>query len=315
MVRRTTDLGWWAENWLDALRVMGWSARIDRGKAYARAGRVGDVRIEPGMVSARVRGSRPTPYRVEIRLPKLDEAVWHQAIGQLAGRASLAAGLLIGQAHPEIEEIFRAAGHGLFPNHTERMTLSCSCPDWERPCKHVAAVFFVVADELDKDPFHLFAMRGHPRDSVLTMLRARRLTQQMNEEPGEVLIALEPVRSLRDELSELLAEGPDDFWEMGAMPALPSIEQSDRTATHALSPSIITARAIISGQKQELPDVLRRMGPAPRGLGGTAMVSQLATAYQILSSQAAASLRPPAPSPAPQSDLGASQIEESAGTT
>jgi hypothetical protein len=50
----------------------------------------------------------------------------------------------------------------------------CSCPDWANPCKHAAAVCYLVADTLDADPFLLFLMRGRGRDTLLAGLRTRR---------------------------------------------------------------------------------------------------------------------------------------------
>src|SRR5207237_9701640 len=50
----------------------------------------------------------------------------------------------------------------------------CSCPDWADPCKHAAAVVYLVADVLDADPFALLLLRGRSRDEVLAALRRRR---------------------------------------------------------------------------------------------------------------------------------------------
>ena len=42
--------------------------------------------------------------------------------------------------------------------------MKCSCPDWAVPCKHLAAVINVIANEIDRNPFLLF--RFHDYDIV-----------------------------------------------------------------------------------------------------------------------------------------------------
>ncbi|HET9093378.1 MAG TPA: hypothetical protein VFN50_13285, partial [Acidimicrobiales bacterium] len=46
--------------------------------------------------------------------------------------------------------------------------------DWADPCKHSAAVCYLVADALDADPFGILLLRGRSRAEVLAGLRARR---------------------------------------------------------------------------------------------------------------------------------------------
>ncbi len=51
---------------------------------------------------------------------------------------------------------------------------ACSCPDWENPCKHMAAVYYLLAEAFDADPFLIFAWRGRTKSELLSGLRARR---------------------------------------------------------------------------------------------------------------------------------------------
>src|SRR6266508_2335749 len=94
--RKSVERNWWADRWLSALDGP-WDGRIGRGRSYEQGGRVHDLQIEPGLVTARVIGTRPTPYRVELRLPTLDEPVWTRAVTLLAKRASITAALLGGE--------------------------------------------------------------------------------------------------------------------------------------------------------------------------------------------------------------------------
>jgi uncharacterized Zn finger protein len=167
---------WWGKRWIAALEGLsfGYSDRLARGKTYARAGRVHDLVAKRGEVTARVTGSRPTPYKVRIRLVTLGDAAWKEAIGAMASRAQFAAELLGGSMPHEIESSFREAGTRLFPVNATDLLTECNCPDVANPCKHVAAVHYVLGEALDRDPFLLFELRGRTKEQVLDALRVAR---------------------------------------------------------------------------------------------------------------------------------------------
>lgn len=167
---------WWGQRWIAALEsvLQGDAGRLARGRTYARAGRTHDLVVKGGTVTAKVTGSRATPYRITIALTKLDEATWAAAMAGLARKAQFAAELLAGQMPEQIDEVFREAGVSLFPGRRADLATSCSCPDWGDPCKHVAATHYVLGEALDRDPFLLFELRGRTRDHVLEALRAAR---------------------------------------------------------------------------------------------------------------------------------------------
>jgi len=167
---------WWGQRWLAALEQLssGYSNRLSRGRTYARAGRTHDLVVKAGEVTARVTGSRPTPYKVSLRLAKLDDAAWEKAIAAMASQARFSAELLAGQMPREIDEAFRQAGASLFPEREEDLVTHCTCPDWANPCKHVAATHYVLGEALDQEPFLLFELRGRTKQEVLAALRAAR---------------------------------------------------------------------------------------------------------------------------------------------
>ena len=167
---------WWGQRWVEALEKMslGYSNRLARGRTYARAGRAHDLVVKAGEVTAKVTGSRATPYKVSIALVKLPEATWAKAIAAMAGKAQFAADLLAGEMPQEIDAAFKEAGASLFPVKVADLRTSCSCPDWANPCKHVAATHYVLGEAFDGDPFLLFELRGKTKESVLAALRAAR---------------------------------------------------------------------------------------------------------------------------------------------
>jgi uncharacterized Zn finger protein len=167
---------WWGRRWIDALEHLGaeYAARLKRGQSYARQGRVHDLQIEGGTITARVTGTRPVPYLVTIRVSPLAGRIWTAAISAMASQALFAARLLSGEMPQEIDEAFHGARASLFPQRAGDLSTECTCPDWANPCKHVAAVHYVLADAFDRDPFLLFELRGRPKDLVLAALRRLR---------------------------------------------------------------------------------------------------------------------------------------------
>jgi hypothetical protein len=101
------------------------------------------------------------------------EGEWDTLLGVVGTRLGHAAALLDGELPAALAEQAREAGADLLPGPGD-LRPRCSCPDSANPCKHVAAVYYLVADEVDRDPFTLFLLRGRPRADVLAELRARR---------------------------------------------------------------------------------------------------------------------------------------------
>lgn len=173
--RRPFGTTWWGRAWLEALEHQSGldPNRLPRGRSYARSGAVGELAITEGTIGAAVQGSRATPYEVFVGVVPFNDAEWDRVLDAIAGRLGHAAALLDGELPPEIVDDVAAAGLSLLPTAGE-VEPECSCPDWAVPCKHAAAVCYLVADVLDRDPFALLHLRGMEREAVLSALRARR---------------------------------------------------------------------------------------------------------------------------------------------
>ena len=124
---------WWARRWIAVLESFDLGPRLTRGKSYARSGQVLAIDISPGRVTARVQGSRPTPYAVTIRVRPLSTADWRRVGRALGQEARFAATLLAGQMPQDIEDAFRGVGLSLFPDRLADLDTDCSCPDWSNP--------------------------------------------------------------------------------------------------------------------------------------------------------------------------------------
>ncbi|MGH3194642.1 MAG: SWIM zinc finger family protein, partial [Streptosporangiaceae bacterium] len=162
---------WWSRRFIGVLESYGMSSRLARGRSYARAGQVLDFELSQGKVTARVQGSRVRPYQVRIGVLPLTTAQWRRVLEKLASQALFRAKLLAGEMPHEIEEVFSECGTPLFPRSAADLDMHCSCPDWGVPCKHLAAVCYVLAEEFDRDPFGMLAWRGKGRDDLLAALR------------------------------------------------------------------------------------------------------------------------------------------------
>jgi uncharacterized Zn finger protein len=252
---------WWSGRFVAILESLGMGPRLGRGRAYARAGQVLELRVAAGAVSARVQGSRARPYRVGVGLARFGEADWARVESALAARALYSAKLLAGEMPREIEEVFESCGLSLFPERAQDLAMSCSCPDWAVPCKHIAATFYLLAEAFDADPFLILAWRGRARDDLLARLRALRALTGSGagsddaERPGE------------ERRFGLAAEDP------------PLAEQLDRFWTSGGDLAAARAAAAPAGA----PDVrVRQLDPSPIELRGRDLRALLAPAYHTM---------------------------------
>jgi uncharacterized Zn finger protein len=161
----------------------------------------------------------------------LTTAQWREVESRLASQALFRARLLAGEMPPEIEQVFADCGTPLFPRSFRDLEMSCSCPDWEVPCKHLAAACYVLAEAFDDDPFAMLAWRGKGRDDLLAALRRTTATVPAAAAAGPGTRAdaatPSPVLSLLSDVTGApLAESLADFWSpglsqarLGALPA------------------------------------------------------------------------------------------------
>jgi len=208
---------WWSRRFIGVLESFGMSGRLQRGRSYARRGQVLEFALATGKVTARVQGSRPQPYKVSITVLPLTTAQWRKVESRLGAQALFRARLLAGELPAEIEQVFADAGTPLFPRSAVDLDMRCSCPDWGVPCKHLAAVCYVLAEAFDDDPFAMLAWRGKARDDLLTALRGK-------SGPGSGLSARTDARPAGDSpalavLSDVTGKSAEEslagFWTPG----------------------------------------------------------------------------------------------------
>jgi uncharacterized Zn finger protein len=259
---------WWSRRFIAVLESYGMSGRLQRGRSYARRGQVLEFSLVAGKVAARVQGSRPSPYKVTLAVQPLTTAQWEKVQARLAAQALFRARLLAGEMPAEIEQVFAEAGTPLFPESARDLTMDCNCPDWGFPCKHVAAVCYVLAEAFDDDPFAMLAWRGKGRDELLAALRG----STANAKPagaagrapagGPAALDSPALAVLSDLTGQPLEESLADFWS-------PGLSQARLRAT---PPSPATP-----------PDLLLRLSEPPSALvRGQQLRDLLTPAYAAL---------------------------------
>lgn len=205
---------WWAKRWTAVLESFHIGARLDRGRSYARRGQVLSIDIEKGAVKARVQGSRTKPYEVLIKIKPLLEPDWKKITKALSGQVIFAAKLLSGEMPQDIEEVFKKAGLSLFPEKYKDLETDCSCPDWSNPCKHIAAVYFLLGEEFDRDPFLLFKLRGKTKEELLGELAKAQETGSAKPTGKEPVLGMDEAAAR----PEPMQADADLFWKGGELP-------------------------------------------------------------------------------------------------
>ncbi len=262
---------WWGQRWIEALEnvLRGDAGRLARGRTYARAGRTSELVVHNGKVTAKVTGSRTTPYKITIELTQLGADVWKQAIVALAQKAHFSAALLSGQMPQQIDEVFREAGGNLFPAQRNELKTSCTCPDWGDPCKHIAATHYVLGEALDGDPFLLFELRGQTKAQVLASLRAARGEgPSKTEKKGTKVKAVHESAVPAMKLGKLTAQSYD--LPRAALPTLHFSFEAPTTPCAVLLQLGLPAKwegeqspaQVFSGQVRAAADMARRLAMA-----------------------------------------------------
>ena len=248
---------WWSKRWVHALESLGMGSRLARGRSYARQGQVLSIDVTAGLVKARVQGSLREPYKITIQLQPLSNSEWDQVTEAMSSQALFAAKLLTAEMPTNIEEAFGQVNLSLFPTTESDLRTKCSCPDWANPCKHIAAVYYILAERFDEDPFLLFTLRGRTKEEIINVLRQKRAETVATEDSaptqGEQPDEAEEKKRLEDYL--------ETFWQAGS--ALETFVAQPQ------NPHVDNA-------------ILKRLGDAPYSIGDKNIATLLAKAYTVV---------------------------------
>jgi len=161
VTRKKFGRTWWGNAWIEAMEQIDHDTnRLPRGRSYASTGRVQEIQICNGVVKAKVKGRQRKPYQVTIYLQKFTPEQISKIQSCIAEDPALASELTLGKLPEELLDRLAQENISLLPTSWQELNAYCSCPDWANPCKHLAAVYYLIANEVDKNPFILFHLRG-----------------------------------------------------------------------------------------------------------------------------------------------------------
>jgi uncharacterized Zn finger protein len=214
---------WWGKRFIQALEEFTDSARLGRGRSYASGGKILEYKIDKNTITAKVRGSinpyfgvyKEPKYNTTIEITPIAKTSWSKAIKSLSSKASFVSKLLMNEVPDNIESAFSDLGLHLLPYSKKDFKTSCSCPDYANPCKHIAGVYYLVASQLDRNPFLLFELRGLSKDELQAELAKSPLGQALSSELTAQEVPLVSAKSYYTKLEKLAVTekvNPREFW-------------------------------------------------------------------------------------------------------
>jgi uncharacterized Zn finger protein len=238
---------WWGKNFITAIERLTDSGRLQRGRSYASGGKVKSFEIDGGLVTAKVRGSvnpyfgvtKEPLYTTTLDFAPISKAKWSAAIALIASKASLISRLLLNEIPDNIEDSLKTLGLNLLPASAKDFKTQCSCPDYSNPCKPIAGVYYLIAAELDRDPFLLFELRGLPREALKTELAKSPLGQALSAELSAQQLPPVPVEHYYTQPQTVEATAPSlkDFWQ-----GEKRLPQTLEVATTSVVPAILVKK-------------------------------------------------------------------------
>lgn len=235
---------WWGKRFIAALEEFSDAARLGRGRSYANNGKILVYQINRNKITATVRGSinpyfgvyKEPKYSTTIEIAPIDKTKWSKAIKYISSKASLVSKLLMNEVPDNIESAFADLGLHLLPHSRKDFTTSCSCPDWSNPCKHIAGVYYLVASQLDRDPFILFELRGLSREELQAELAKSPLGQALSAELTAKEVPLVAATSYYTKLEKVPVTekvNPREFW-LGNKRLPSTVEVAEPTSVSAI---------------------------------------------------------------------------------
>jgi uncharacterized Zn finger protein/ERCC4-related helicase len=173
---------WWGEQWLNSLAEIDYGNRLERGSRYARNGSIKSININNNQINAKVIGSRPRPYNVDIILPPFFDPELSNFIKAVSLKPTIISKLLNRELDPQVLNLAEDLGLKVFPKKWTDFKMQCSCPDWAVPCKHLAAVIYKVSSEIDNNPFLVFDLHN-----VNIIKELEKIGIHVNKQSSEIL--------------------------------------------------------------------------------------------------------------------------------
>ena len=215
---------WWGQKFISAIESFTDSARLGRGRSYARGGKILEFAVNKGKIEGTIRGSvnpyfgvyKEPRYHTVIEIKAIPTKDWSKIIQSMASNASFVSKLLLNEVPENIESSFSAVNKNLLPHSSKDFHTSCSCPDWSNPCKHIAGLCYRFAAELDEDPFLIFELRGLSKEKLHQELAKTPLGKALIAGLNTSDLAPDPVESYYTKPQQVPISSPislKEFWQ------------------------------------------------------------------------------------------------------
>ncbi|NEP20098.1 MAG: hypothetical protein F6J97_24980 [Leptolyngbya sp. SIO4C1] len=225
---------WWGQRLIEVLQRFTQAGRLQRGRRYANRDRIEHFLIESNLVIAKIRGNanpyygvyQPPTYTTTLEFKAFSIERWQLGVAEITSKASLVSRLMVDEIPEALEANLSSLGISLLPQTASEITTRCTCPDWQNPCKHVAGLYYFLAEQINEDPFILFELRGLPRDALYTELKKSPLGAALVAEREQAQTDPAPVEAY---YTPPLTQSPptvatlQDFW-LGTQPLPPVAE-------------------------------------------------------------------------------------------
>lgn len=148
----------WGAEFLKAIERETDSGRLSRGKTYANTGKVYDVKLDAKKIEAKVKGNYKPFYATKMTFEQFTKGDKNFILKHIDENPLILADIMKSKLSPELLKFLKLNEINLFHG----FDMSCTCPDFygSWACKHIAGLYFMLVNEIDKNPFILFSLRG-----------------------------------------------------------------------------------------------------------------------------------------------------------
>ncbi len=172
---------WWGEAFVNSLEAFIDYGRLSRGKSYRTDHRILKFAMNENNIEATVRGNanpyfgvtKEPKYKVSLTFQRITNVDWTSIIACICKNPGWLSKLMLNEIPDDIEKAFDNIS--LLPKRFDDIRATCSCPDYANPCKHIAGVYYRIANLLDGNPMLLFELHGLPLKSLKQKLKADEL--------------------------------------------------------------------------------------------------------------------------------------------
>ncbi len=150
----------WGEWWIKNLEGIDDRNRLAGGREWAEKGAVLDWMIKEGTVYAKVGGHFNQSFKVALQFPSMPSSDQEKMQAYFSADSyrllQLQNNIIPADIKPFIRENIQLA----IPTHFADIRMQCSCEQSARPCRHVSALFYHLAKEIDQDALLFFQLQS-----------------------------------------------------------------------------------------------------------------------------------------------------------